>query len=1017
MKTHTKTNPMTGAMGQLALLAMACLLIVGGIQPASANTYDVNSSLCNGGGGTLEWAVQQANANPGPDIININGGLAIDADTCSEWFGALPVPEAVDYYMVNVTDSLTIEGNGARVIGHMSWVDGSGFLNSHSICPWSLPQVIVTNIPPGFIKVGKYRDATANAGLTVTVRNLAISQLNSIAGVNDGASLTLDNVNASDIWSVYLGCGKTPPLAAQNNVNVTLKNSRWDRILTWSAYLVPEVPGEMIAAESGSLNIENSKLFSIDASAVSWSGTASDKVNIVTTEIFNTGGIAVRGDVTTNFVNSLFYADPLSTVRLDQRFVNASSGPMNLIGSTFLFTSLECGDICQGYASPGYFYSTIPGGAINFQQSAVGVGWPGAATGVELLKALSVNPNIFSADQYTFMQPDGASNTPAQLQAITHQPQLLTAGPAFSTDPPPLFSAGAWATPLSPGVLIGAVPNAGSGGANELKSPINNQPILLDVFGIPRVDATSNTRNIGALQYSGTPVLSLDGTGDGLVNLSWTRPPDPPGGTITGYYLYYRVKGHPDQWGVHDDSGPSTLNDQITGLTNGQAYEFWVAAVIANVEQQSSNIVTATPYGAVGVPAVSGTPGENQVQLFWSEPDTGAHPGPVSYFVVYRVKGQTQWVSGPGNLSGRITTIPSLTGGTQYEFGVAAQTFDGAISPIVGMTTATPLSSQAITFGAAPVVSLGAAGTVSATGGGSGNPVTLASATRGICAVNGNIVTGLAVGTCTITADQAGNANYAAAQQATQSFKIGLSQTVSFGVAPQVSVGGTSNLSAIGGASGNPVTYTSSTPSVCTVNGNTVTGVAPGICTIVATQAGNANYNAASQATQSFNIGQGNPANADIECLFTWAENTYPGLFSPSGALTTQFGTYTYRYYPGTHGYLGVATNNHVYYMDQNGNLHDVGQLVDWLAKAGCQHTPPPTDCLFNWAEQYFPDLFAAAGYVERVSNGFKYRYYSATNNYLGVTLVDEQVYYMDGNGAMAFEGPLSLWLKLAGCQ
>lgn len=691
MNTHDKHHPSSGATGLLALLAMTCLLIIGNIQPASANTYEVTSSLCNGGGGTLEWAVQQANANPGPDIINIYFGLEIDGDSCSKGFWTLPVPETVDYYMVDVTDSLTIEGNGARIIGHMGWVDSSGNLNGHEICPWSLPGVVVTNIPPGFMKVGKFRDAGANAGLTVTVKNLNIRQLNSIARVNDGASLILDNVNASDIWSVYHGCGDAV-LIGQNNVNVTLKNSRWDRILTWSAYLLPEVPGETIVAESGNLNVENSKLFSFNASAVSWSGTPANKVNVVTTEIFNSGGIAVRGDATTNVVNSLFYADPLSHERLDQRFVNASSGPMNLIASTFLFVELKCDQLCQDAASPGYFYSTLPGGAINFQQSAVGVGWPGAVAGVELLKALSVNPNIFSADQYTYMQPDGPSNTPDQLKAITNQSQLLTSGPAFTTDPPPLFSAGAWATPLSPGVLIGAVPNAGSGGANELKSPIDNQPILLDVFGIPRVNVTNNTRNIGALQYSGTPVLSLDGTGDGLANLSWTRPPDPPGGTITGYYLYYRVKGHPDQWGVHDIGGASTLNDRITGLTNGLAYEFWVAAVVNSTEQQSSNIVTGTPYGPVGIPVVSGTPGNNQIKLFWTEPDLGAHPGPLSYFVVYRVKGQTQWITGPGYLSARTTTIPGLIGETEYEFGVTAQTSDGAISPNVGMVTATPFA-------------------------------------------------------------------------------------------------------------------------------------------------------------------------------------------------------------------------------------------------------------------------------------------------------------------------------------
>ena len=266
MKTYDKNNPTTGAMGLLALLALSCLLLIGGMQSVSANTYNVYSNYCNVGFGSLEWAVQQANANPGPDIIKFDAGIPINADTCSVYFRYVFDP--VDYYMITVTDSLTIEGNGAWIRGRMSWVDNSGNLKSHSICPWSLPGVIFTNITPGFIKVGTYSNAGANTGLTVTVKNLNMSQLNSIARVNDSASLTLDNVNPSDIWSVYRRCGETPPLIGQKNVNVTIKNSRWDRILTWSAYLVPELPGETIAAESGNLTIQNSKLFSMDAAAV-----------------------------------------------------------------------------------------------------------------------------------------------------------------------------------------------------------------------------------------------------------------------------------------------------------------------------------------------------------------------------------------------------------------------------------------------------------------------------------------------------------------------------------------------------------------------------------------------------------------------------------------------------------------------------------------------------------------------------------------------------------------------------
>jgi MSHA biogenesis protein MshQ len=55
-------------------------------------------------------------------------------------------------------------------------------------------------------------------------------------------------------------------------------------------------------------------------------------------------------------------------------------------------------------------------------------------------------------------------------------------------------------------------------------------------------------------------------------------------------------------------------------------------------------------------------------------------------------------------------------------------------------------------------------------------------------------------------------------------------------------------------SSGLTVTFTSLTTSICTVSGTTVSVVADGTCTIAANQAGNLNYNAAGQVTQSFSI-------------------------------------------------------------------------------------------------------------------------------------------------------------------
>ena len=45
------------------------------------NTYNVTSTSCNGEGSIL-WAIQEANAHPGPDTIVIASDLQIDMRDC-----------------------------------------------------------------------------------------------------------------------------------------------------------------------------------------------------------------------------------------------------------------------------------------------------------------------------------------------------------------------------------------------------------------------------------------------------------------------------------------------------------------------------------------------------------------------------------------------------------------------------------------------------------------------------------------------------------------------------------------------------------------------------------------------------------------------------------------------------------------------------------------------------------------------------------------------------------------------
>src|SRR6185369_5496572 len=67
-------------------------------------------------------------------------------------------------------------------------------------------------------------------------------------------------------------------------------------------------------------------------------------------------------------------------------------------------------------------------------------------------------------------------------------------------------------------------------------------------------------------------------------------------------------------------------------------------------------------------------------------------------------------------------------------------------------------------------------------------------------------------------------------------------------------VGATYDVAATGTSSGIPVTFTSLTPSICTLTGSTVTLIDSGTCTVAADQAAAGDYTAAPQVTQSFTV-------------------------------------------------------------------------------------------------------------------------------------------------------------------
>ena len=139
----------------------------------------------------------------------------------------------------------------------------------------------------------------------------------------------------------------------------------------------------------------------------------------------------------------------------------------------------------------------------------------------------------------------------------------------------------------------------------------------------------------------------------------------------------------------------------------------------------------------------------------------------------------------------------------------------------------------------------------------SGLTVAFTSLSTSICSVSGSSVSFVSVGTCQIAADQSGSSTYSAAAQVIREFTVSIAdQTITFGSIANKLLGINPFSLVASTSSALTVTFSSATTSVCTVASGQVTILAVGTCTIKANQAGNGNFNAATEQTQSFNITQ-----------------------------------------------------------------------------------------------------------------------------------------------------------------
>ena len=183
--------------------------------------------------------------------------------------------------------------------------------------------------------------------------------------------------------------------------------------------------------------------------------------------------------------------------------------------------------------------------------------------------------------------------------------------------------------------------------------------------------------------------------GDAQVILRWTAP-DNGGSTIIDYIIEYSANAG-TSWSTVNDGTSASAASTVTGLTNGQNYQFRVSAVNGEGTGATSNVATATPRVTVqpvitapGAPTnLSAAAGDTTVSLSWTAPADNGNSPIIDYVIEQSRDGGSTWGdSTPATSTGTTVTVTGLTNDILYQFRVSATNVHapGPVSNVAGTT-------------------------------------------------------------------------------------------------------------------------------------------------------------------------------------------------------------------------------------------------------------------------------------------------------------------------------------------
>lgn len=164
---------------------------------------------------------------------------------------------------------------------------------------------------------------------------------------------------------------------------------------------------------------------------------------------------------------------------------------------------------------------------------------------------------------------------------------------------------------------------------------------------------------------------------------------------ITDYSVQYSTNSG-STWTTFSRAATTDLTATVTGLTNGTAYLFRVAAVNGIGTSGYATSSAVTPATVPGAPtSVTASAGSAQASLSWTAPSTGGS-AITDYIVEFSSDSGVNWSTfSDGTSTAASATVTGLTNGTAYIFRVSAVNAVGTGSVSSSSSAVTPSSGTA----------------------------------------------------------------------------------------------------------------------------------------------------------------------------------------------------------------------------------------------------------------------------------------------------------------------------------